>query len=76
MACSQKSGRCVVGWLPESLIYLVEVEVSESRAEVLVVEDALIDLVVGVDAGDDRLQELPVEDQAEVVDGVVLGLVG
>ena len=45
-------------------------------AEVLVVQDSLEDLIVGVDTGNDGLQELLVEHQAEVIQAVVLGLVG
>src|ERR1039458_7284988 len=60
--------------LPKPLVNLAEVELAERRAEVLVVEDPLVDLVVGVHAGDDCLEELAVEDELEVIDGVVLRL--
>ena len=58
----------------DSLVDLLEIELANGRAEVLIVEDLLVDLVVGVDAGHDGLEKVAVEDEAEVVDGVVCGL--
>src|SRR5579859_2279859 len=59
----------------QPVIHLSQVELSQHRSEVLVVEDLLEDLFVGVDTGDDGLKELLVEDQAEVIEAVVLRLV-
>ena len=53
-----------------------QVELFQRCAEVLVVEDLLEDLLVGVDTGHDGLKELLVADQAKVVEAIALRLVG
>src|ERR1019366_1147975 len=50
------------------------IEVHENLAEVLVIEDALEDGFVVIHPPDDRPHEHAVEDEPEVLDGVVLGL--
>jgi hypothetical protein len=53
-ACLRRSARARRS-LPQPLINLPQIELPKRRAEVLVVEDLLVDLVVGVNARDDRL---------------------
>ena len=60
----------------DAAVDLAEVVVAKDVAEVFVVENPLEDLVVGVHPGDDGLQELAVEHEPEVVECVVLRLVG
>src|ERR1700730_11157667 len=61
--------------LSQPPVDLAQVVLTEGGAEVLIVEDLLVDLLVGIDAGDDGLQKLTVEDQAEVLDRIVPGLI-
>ena len=62
--------------LSQPLVDLLQVVVANELAEVVVVEDLLEDLAVGVHPGDDRGHELAVEREREVLDAVALGLVG
>jgi hypothetical protein len=60
----------------QPLVDFAQVELPQGGAEVLVVEDLLEDLLVGVDTSDDGLKELLVEDKAEVIQAVILRMVG
>ncbi len=62
------------GGFAESLVDLLEIELADRRPEVLVVEDLLVDLVVGIDAGDDGLHEPAIEDKPEVLDRLLARL--
>ena len=76
MRLSGKSLRCLLCGLSELLVDLLQVHVAHELAEVVVVEDLLEDVAVGVHPRDDRGHELLLEREREVLDRVALRLVG
>ena len=58
------------------MVDLPSVEVFDGLLELVVIEDAGEQRIVLVHSADDGLEEVAVEDQFEIVDGVVASLVG